>query len=172
MSDIVNKLRELNVSDEDYVTLAYAEGADVWHINESHVEETVAETNTAAMVAGVLASGVPAYSEWGSPANSTDIISQMRFDGALDDYDREGWFEDYLTEVLTTTIYDNEYCLEYSTEQYDYKRGRCDISATVRVRAGDLYALDENQDAMATADSVVSGFDVSVKTNAGTLTLD
>ena len=172
MSDIVNKLRELDVSDDDYVTLAYAEGADVWHINESHVEETVAETNTAAMVAGVLASGVPAYSEWGSPANSTDIVSQMRFDGALDDYDREGWFEDYLTEVLATTIYDNEYCLEYSTEQYDYKRGRCDISATVRVRAGDLYNLEEDQDTLTTADSVVSGFAVSVKTSAGTLTLD
>jgi hypothetical protein len=28
--------------------------------------------------------------------------------------------------------------LEYSTTQYDYKRGRCDISAEVRVRAGDL----------------------------------
>ena len=54
MEDIVKKLRELNVSDEDYVTLNYTEGADVWHINESHVEETVSETNTASMLGNLL----------------------------------------------------------------------------------------------------------------------
>ena len=172
MSDIVNTLRSLQIKEDDYVTLSYSDGADVWHINESHVEETVAETSTASMLAVVLASGIPVYSEWGSPANFTDIVSQMRCDGALDDYDREGWFEEYLTKVLATTIYDNEYCLEYSTEQYDYKRGRCDISANVRVRAGDLYILDEKHGSPAAADSVVSGFNVSVKTSSGTLTLD
>ena len=61
MSDIVNKLRELGVEDDGCVTLSYSEGCEVWHINESHVEESVAETETAAMVAGLLASGVPVY---------------------------------------------------------------------------------------------------------------
>ncbi len=37
MSNFVNTLRELEVQDNDYVTLNYTEGADVWHINESHV---------------------------------------------------------------------------------------------------------------------------------------
>tara|TARA_Y100000310_G_scaffold318935_1_gene373591 strand:- start:190 stop:690 length:501 start_codon:yes stop_codon:yes gene_type:complete len=165
MGDIVKTLRELNVSENEYVTLSYSEGADVWHINESHVEETVAETETAGMLANVLASGVPVYSNWGEPAQSADILSDMRFNGALDDYDREDWFEEYLTEVLATTIYDNEYCLEFSTQQYDYKRGLCEISANVRVRIGDLYTLGDK------SDSLVSGFAVSVETADGTLTL-
>ena len=174
MGKIVNTLRDLNVDENDYLTLSYNEGADVWHINESHVEETVSETDTVNLLAGLLASGVRVYSEWGIPSEHSDVVSEMRSNGALDDYDREGWFDDYLTEVLTSTIYDNEYSLEYSTEQYDYKRGRCEISTTVRLRAGDLYDLENQKDALSsvTADSLVSGFDISVQTVNGTLTLN
>jgi len=174
MGDIVNTLRQLNVDDDDYLTLSYNEGADVWHIKESHVEETVSETDTVSLLAGLLASGVRVYSEWGTPSEHSDIVSEMRSNGALDEYDREGWFEEYLTDVLVSTIYDNEYSVEYSTEQYDYKRGRCEISTTVRVRAGDLYDLEnqKNTFSLATADSLVSGFDVSVETVNGTLTLN
>ena len=168
MSDIVNKLRELNVSDEDYVTLSYSEGADVWHINESHVEEAVSETNTASMLGNLLASGVTVSDTY----SNGDILDEMRSNGLLEDYEREGGFEDYLTEQLVSTIYDGEYSLEYSTEQYDYKRGRCDISTTVRVMAADLYKFDDNESSFMSADSVVSGFNVSVQTPAGTLTLN
>jgi len=168
MSDIVNKLRELNVSDENYVTLSYSEGCEVWHINESHVQESVSETNTAAMLGSLLASGVTVSDTYGDG----DILAAMRDNGLLEDYEREGGFEDYLTEQLVSTIYDGEYSLEYSTEQYDYKRGRCDISTTVRVRASDLYEIDDNKSSFVSADSIVSGFKVSVQTAAGTLTLD
>jgi len=179
MGDFVNKLRELNVSDDDFVTLSYSEGCDVWHINESHVQESAAETETAAMLAGLLASGIPVYGTWGSSDPGCDILSEMRGNDLLEDYDREGWFEEFLTEKLQETIYDGEYSLEYSTEQYDYKRGRCDISTEVRVRAGDLFNAASRANDTAdlrfyffSADTFVSGFDVSVKTKNGTLTLD
>ena len=74
MSDIVNKLRELNVSDENYVTLSYAEGAEVWHINDSHVEEAVNETGTVAMLAGLLASGVAVSDTY----SDGDLLGEMR----------------------------------------------------------------------------------------------
>lgn len=176
MGDFVNKLRELGVEDDGTVTLSYSEGCDVWHINESHVQESVAETNTAAMLAGLLASGVPVYGAWGEVSEGNDILNEMRAQDLLEDYERgDEYFEDYITEKLQETIYDGEYSIEYSTEQYDYKRGRCDISTEVRVRAGDLYAADA-----ATAgrleffspDSFVSGFNVSVATKNGTLTLN
>ena len=160
MGNIIKKLKELGVEETDFVTLSYTAGTDVWHINESYVEETVGETDTAAMLAGLLAAGVPVYN-YGSA-----ILEEMRFNGALDDYDREGWFEEYLTEVLATTIYDGEYGLDYSTEQYDYKRGFCNISTEVQVQVADVYALGD------TADSFVSGFDVTVATKAGKLTLN
>ena len=93
------------------------------------------------------------------------ILEEMRFNGALDDYDHEGWFEEYLAEVLTTTIYDGEYGLDYSTEQYDYKRGFCNIATEVQVQVSDVYALGSD------ANSFVAGFDVLVETKAGKLTL-
>ena len=160
MGDIVKKLKELGVEETDFVTLRYTAGTDVWHINESHVQETVAETDTAAMLAGLLVSHVPVYN-YGSA-----ILEEMRFNGALDDYDREDWFEEYLTEVLTSTIYDGEYGLDYSTEQYDYKRGFCNISTEVQVQVSDVYSLDSS------ADNFVAGFDVTVDTQAGKLTLN
>ena len=133
------------------------------------------ETSTAALLAGLLATGVPVYSNWGEPSEGGDILNDMRANSLLDDYDYEGWFEEYLTEKLQETIYDGEYSLEYSTEQYDYKRGRCDISTEVRVRISDLVAAEESTDFRYmgfTADSFVQGFDVSVNTKNGTLTLN
>ena len=160
MSDIIRKLTELGAEETDFITLSFTDGTDVWHINESHVEETVAETSTASMLAGLLVDGVPVYS------HGAAILEDMRFNGALDNYDREGWFDEYLTDVLTNTIYDGEYGLEYSTQQYDYKRGFCNISTEVQVQVGDLYELAD------LADSFVSGFDISVETENGTLTLN
>ena len=176
MGDFVNKLRELGVDDEGSVTLSYSEGCDVWHINESHVEESVAETDTTAMLAGLLASGVPVYGAWGEMSEGNDILNDMRAQDVLEDYERgDECFEDYITEKLQETIYEGEYSIEYSTEQYDYKRGRCDISTEVRVRAGDLYAADaatSGRFQFFDASSFVRGFNVSVKTKNGTLTLN
>ena len=176
MGDFINKLRELGVEDDGTVTLSYSEGCEVWHINESHVQESVAETETAAMLAGLLVSGVPVYSNYGTPSEGGDILNEMRAQDVLEDYERgEEYFEEDITEKLQETIYDGEYSIEYSTEQYDYKRGRCDISTEVRVRAGDLYAADAataGRLQFFDASSFVRGFNVSVKTENGTLTLD
>ncbi len=175
MSDILSTLRELELEDGAYITLKYTEGADVWHINESHVEETVAETSTASMLARLLASPAAVYTAWGDTSEGNDILNDMRAQDALDDYDREGWFEEYLTDLLVQTIYEGEYGLEHSTTQYDYKRGRCDISTTVRILVSDLEALadvNENLYTLIDADTLVSGFEVSVETPKGTLTLN
>ncbi len=175
MSDLVTRLRELHVDADDSLTLNYSAGREVWHCTDTYVEESVAETDTAAMLAGLLSSGVPVYGTYGNTEPGTDILSEMRDNGDLEDYDYNGWFEEYLTEKLQATIYDGEYSLEHSTTQYDYKRGRCDISTEVRVRAGDLYDMVDyqNDDAVSiTPESLVSGFDISVRTRAGTLTLD
>jgi hypothetical protein len=169
-NNIVEKLQDLNVGEDALVSVSYTEGADVWHINESHVEETAAETDTAQWFAGLLASGIPVYSQWGSAEKGSDILTQMRDNGALEEYERDGFFEDFIQGVLTETIYDNEYDLEYSTQQYDYKRGRCDISVTVRCRAGDLFAQAE-RNGTEFVDSALSVFDLTVETSAGTLTL-
>jgi hypothetical protein len=176
MSDFMNKLRELKVADDDFVTLSYTEGNEVWHISDDYVSESVYETATAGMLGALLASGVPVYGTWGEASEGNDILNEMRAQDVLADYERgDECFEEYLTEKLQETIYDGEYSLEYSTEQYDYKRGRCDISTEVRVRAGDLYAADEANTGrfeFFSASSLVTGFNVSVETKNGTLTLN
>jgi len=170
MGTILERLEELGVEQDDFIALRYTDGADVWHINESHVEETVAETATAEVLAKLLASRIPVY---GMHSDTYNILSEMRDQGLLDEYDREGWFAEYLKEKLQETIYDEEYSLEHETKQYDYKRGWCSISTAVRLRVGDLYEISERFEAYenVTADTVVSYFDVSVETDAGTLTL-
>ena len=176
MSDFVNRLKELEISEDSFVTLKYTEGNDVWHINDGYVTDSVHETATASLLAGLLASGIPVYSNWGEPSEGSDILNELRAQGELDDYERgEEYFEEYITERLAETIYDGEYSLEYSTEQYDYKRGRCDISTEVQVRFGDIF----NAEAATTgrfqyfdADNFVSAFEVSVETPNGTLTLN
>lgn len=174
MSDFINKLRELNIAEDNFVTLSYSEGNDVWHINDGYLDDSVRETETAGYLANLLASNIPVYSTYGSVGN--DLLNAMRDDGELDDYDRgEDYFGEYLTERLQATIHDGEYALEHSTEQYDYKRGRCDISMAVCLRAGDLYAAQaatSGRFAMFSADNLVSGFAVTVETDNGTLTLN
>jgi len=176
MGDFVNKLRELGVEDDGVVTMSYSEGCDVWHINESYVEESVGETATVGLLAGLLVSPVPVYSTYSQVSEGNDILNDMRGNDLLDDYERgEEYFEEYIAEKLAETVYDQEYSIEYSTTQYDYKRGRCDISTEVKVRAGDLYAADASKEgrySYFSVDNFVRGFNVSVETKNGTLTLN
>ena len=176
MSDFINQLKKLEMSEDSFVTLSFTEGNDVWHINDGYVADSVAETATASMLAGLLASGVPVYSTYGEPSEGNDILNEMRANNELDEYERgEEYFQDFITERLVETIYEGEYSLEYSTEQYDYKRGRCDISTEVRVRVGDMFAAENSNEFRFMgfdAGSFVSGFDVSVETGNGVLTLN
>ncbi len=78
MGEFVNRLRELGVEDDGYVTLSYSEGCEVWHINESHVQESVAETETAAKLAGLLVSGIPVYGNYGRPTEAVEFPNEIR----------------------------------------------------------------------------------------------
>ena len=93
-----------------------------------------------------------------------DILDEMRTEGLLDDYDREDWFEEYLTGVLQTHAYEYD-LMTISTERHDHKRGTCEVATNVKVMASDLYKLEEK------AASFVAGFEVVVQTENGLLTL-
>ena len=161
MGDIVNTLQGLNISADDYVYLNYEDSAEVWHISDDYVETALAETGTAGMLAGLLATPeVTVLSRYGE-----SILDTMRDEGMLEEYDRDGGFEDFLGEKIQEEAYQHD-LLTISTERHDHKRGTCEVAANVKVAAGELYALGSS------ADSFVSGFDVVVQTTAGTLTLD
>jgi len=158
MSNILNTLQNLEVKKDDYVYLNYEERAGVWHIEDNYVEGALRETDTPERLAALLATpGVTVLSRY-----NEDILATMRNEGLLEDYDREGWFEEYLAEKIREEAYQHD-LLTIATERHDHKRGTCEVSANVKVRAEELFALG------ATADNITAGFDVLVQTEAGTL---
>jgi len=161
MGNIRERLQQLNIADDDYVYLNYEDTTEVWHISDDYIEVALNETDTARMLAALLATPhVTVYSRY-----EEDVLDAMRDEGLLDDYDREAWFEAYLAQTLQTHAYEYD-LLTISTELHDHKRGTCEIAANVKVKAGDLYELG------AGADSFVSGFEVVVQTENGLLTLE
>jgi hypothetical protein len=159
--NIIETLKELNVSGEDYVYLNYLDSAEVWHISDDYITTALGETETASMLASAMATtGVTVLSRY-----DEDILGTMRDEGMLDDYERDGYFEDYLAEKIREEAYQYD-LLTITTERHDHKRGTCEVAANIKVAAADLYNLGSG------ANSFVSGFDVVVQTKAGTLTLN
>ena len=161
MGNIVEALQELGVKSEDYVYLNYSDHAEVWHISDDYIQTALGETGTASVLANALATrGVTVMSRY-----DEDILGTMRDEGMLDDYDRDGYFEDYLEGKIQEEAYQHD-LLTISTERHDHKRGTCEVSANLKVQAGEVYGLGSS------ADSFVGAFEVVVQTKAGLLTLN
>ena len=162
MSDFINQLKKLEMSEDSFVTLSFTEGNDVWHINDGYVADSVAETATASMLAGLLASGVPVYSTYGEPSEGGDILNEMRANNELDDYERgDEAFTDFVSEVIESEHW-NFGWIEHSTEKHDHKRGFTSLSAEFDIPLADL-----KNDPMP-----LIGWKASVQTPNGYLTVD
>tara|TARA_Y100000310_G_scaffold315099_1_gene365268 strand:- start:1010 stop:1486 length:477 start_codon:yes stop_codon:yes gene_type:complete len=153
---IFETLREMNMPGDSVVSLSLSEGTDVFVHNESEVETALTETTVVSEFAELVSTkGLEVTTAYG-----TNVLDSLRDDGLLDDYDREGWFSDYLTETMNDNFYDLD-LIEYSTEKYDYKRGFCTLTADVRVTLENLLDVCPP----------LTGWDVQVKTPNGTLTV-
>ena len=157
MTTIVERLQNLNINDDTLVTLEYSDGVDVFVHNETAVETAVAETDVVSQFCELVATpGLQAEDGWGN-----NILSELRGNGFLDDYERDYTFAEYLTDTVRENFYDLEF-IEKSVESYDYKRGFCTLSTTVRVPVANFIE----------ASPFVSGWNVSVSTENGTLAFD
>ena len=155
---ILERLKDMNLPDDTTVWMSYSAGADVFVHNETEIETALEYTDVVSTFAELIATpGLKVQSRYGS-----NVIESLRDQGLLEDYERDGTFEEYLAETLNENFYDQEF-IDYSTEKYDYKRGFTTLSTDVQVPLGNLL---EN------AYWLSSGWDVSVKTENGTLTLD
>ena len=90
-----------------------------------------------------------------------NILEHLRNEDYLEDYSRNGEFQEYLAETLTENFYDTE-LIEYSTEKYDHKRGFTTLTAKVEVPFSNFVEVNP----------FVSGWTVSVETENGTLSFD
>ena len=160
MGNIIETLQNVGVTDDDYIYLNYEDSAEVWHIADDHVEAALSETNTAGMLARLLAtSGITVLSRY-----EEDVLQIMRDEGLLEDYEHDDSFEEYLADKIREEAYEHD-LLTISTERHDHKRGTCEIAVNMKVTAAELFSLGD------TADSFVAGFDIIVQTPNGLLTL-
>ena len=155
---ITKKLQSLNLPNDAVVTLSLSEGTDVFVHNETEVETALSDTNVVSTFAGLITTpGLHVSDRW-----SGEVLQSLRDEGYLDDYERGSFnFEDYVAEVLTENFYDQQF-IEASTEKYDYKRGFCTLSTEVQAPASEIIATNP----------FLMGWEVSVQTENGTLTLE
>ena len=153
---VLKRLQSLNLEDDAMVTLTYKEGTDVFHFNETQVEDAMNETDVINEFASLIAqSKLDARNRW-----SGNILEHLRAQDFLDDYERGSFgFEEYLAETLSENFYDVD-LIEHSTEKYDHKRGFTTLTAQVEVPLVNFIEVDP----------FICGWEVSVETNNGILT--
>jgi hypothetical protein len=154
---ITNTLKTLNLEPDSLVTLTYSEGTDVFVHNETEVETALAETDVVSTFSELIATpGLNVTTAYGG-----NVLQSLRSDGHLDDYDRDGDFGSYLSEVISDNFYDLD-LIEHSTEKYDHKRGFCTLTAEVQIPVAQI--ISETP--------FLTGWRASVPTKDGTLMFD
>ena len=152
---IIDTINNLDVTDETIVTLRYEDRHEGWHSTGDLEENAVRETSTADMVAGLITDTKLAVR---TSFGDTDALDVMREGDFLDSYDRGDFaFEQFIAETIRENPYELEDFVEFSTEQYDHKRGCCTVSAEFKTTIGNL---KDNIDA-------ASGWNMTVSTNGG-----
>ena len=131
-----DKIKALGATDETQVTFEWEEGCDVFHYNETHVETALGETGAAAVLAEAITEGV--FYEKGN-----SVLEEMREDGLLDEYERDGGFTDFVAEVIDSEFYNYDW-IEQSTQRFDHKRGWTDLSLSLSIPLGDLKDTEHN----------------------------
>tara|TARA_Y100001972_G_scaffold118090_1_gene157814 strand:+ start:2592 stop:3068 length:477 start_codon:yes stop_codon:yes gene_type:complete len=155
---VLKRLQSLDLPEDAMITLTRQEGTDVFVHNETEVEDAINETSVIYDFASLISNTkLDARNRW-----SGNIIKHLRDNDFLDEYERGSYcFEDFLAEMLTDNFYDVE-LIDYSTEKYDHKRGFTTLTAQVQIPFSNFSEVNP----------IVSGWEVSVETNNGTLTFD
>ena len=154
---IIEKIKDLNLSEDATVSLTYSEGADVFVHNETEIETALEMTDVVNTFAELISTrALQAESSYG-----THILGSLRDEGYLDDYEKgTHGFAEHIAEKLQENFYDQEF-IESSTERFDHKRGFTTLSADVKVSVKNLMF----------ASPYLGGWTASVSTDAGTLTI-
>ena len=151
-----NKLREMNLDVGSKVTLSTEGGAEIIHYTgEDYEGETIDDTGIAYQLAALVAS---------THLPNNDLIEEMRYNGALDDYERGSFeFEEYVAGVIRGDWY--EY-MDVNTEHYDHKRGYTNVKAEIKLTLGEMLKADLDDP------SLFKSWEVAVQTPMGTLNVE
>jgi len=153
---VISNIKNLNLESNAIVTLTYSQGADVFVHNESEVETALEETTVVEAFSELLATpGLEVKTSYGE-----SILESLRSAELLESYERDFTFSEYLIDVIKENFYDAD-IIEYSTEKFDHKRGFCTLTAKVSIEADNLLKIEP----------CLIGWDVSIKTSMGVLTM-
>jgi hypothetical protein len=153
----LENLKSMNLPKDTMIRLSQEGGEQVDFRHEHSPVDIWNSSGMASELASWVATkGLDVFDDYGN-----NIFLNLREEGYLDEYDREGWFEEYISQVFSEHAYDLS-LFDSNTEHYDYKRGYCTVTTTINVPLHQLFNTGTS----------ISGWQASVKTPAGTLTLD
>ena len=157
---IIDTINNLNVTDDTIVTLKYEDSHDGWHSTGELESEAVRETSTADMVAELITDKtLQVKTSFGDEL----ALEALRNTDLLEEYDRGDFaFEQFIAETIRENPYDTDEFVEFSTEQYDHKRGNCTVSAEFTTTVANLKEGVDN----------ATGWTASFEHGGGTFSFD
>ena len=134
---LISSFDKMEVSGDTRVELFYKDGADVVHCNETQDETAMEETSVIDNLVDAARSGIKF---------EDDLIQTLREWDMLDDYERDSYdFDGHCIEKIKENPYDFCDFIDFSTEQYDHKRGYTTLTATLYTTVDDLRNAGERQ---------------------------
>lgn len=123
-------------NDDTVVRLSYEDFHDGWHCNGDLEEDSLERTDTAERLANVILD--PDLRATSAFNTSGALLVRLREQGMLDSYERGGDYEfhQHVTDQIKENFMQLDDLIECSIEQWDYKRGRCTVTAQVRATLG------------------------------------
>lgn len=161
--DYETKIKSLNLPGDTELILTYTDGCDVFVHNDTAVETAIKETDVIKRFSSLVESLT-------QKSDTTHwITEQLRDEYILDfdDEDDDGNVVCYRPtfKELVSGLRENfgeQQFIESSIRNYDYKRGHCDLTATVQVSVDELLSAAPD----------LTGWEIEVETPAGTLTIE
>ena len=153
----LKNLRTLELPEDTEVQLSFEGCEEVLHYTDDYHDEVLSDTG----IIGNIASLLCEFRDSVTTLYGGAVLQDMRDSNLLDEYERDGTFDDYLTEALFENHWDLD-LIEWSTEKYDHKRGRCTVSVNFSVPLSRV---------LQASPASLLGWEASVKTEMGTLVM-
>jgi hypothetical protein len=154
---IADEIRELNLDPNSMVELFFEDTGDgVNYRRDVNYHSIMSQSEMTTMVAEMVATkGLRVFTGYGD----TDILTDMRDRGYLEDYDRDFWFSEYIEEQFGDwDVMCDVGAFDHREERFDYSRGHVYPQARVRVTVADF---------LEHSNSISHAWEVTVRTPRG-----
>ena len=135
---LIDTFNKLEVSEDTEVTLVYSDAVDVFHYTGEAEETAVSETDTIERLVDAALSGINF---------NQSLVEDVRDQDHLEDYERGSFgFAEHIQEKIQENFYDYYDYIDFETRQYDHKRGRTNVSATLNTNVKTLVEHSDGTD--------------------------